>query len=39
LNGAVFEESPLVKTRHYFAAGVAAAWIIGESKTLVEVPQ
>jgi outer membrane scaffolding protein for murein synthesis (MipA/OmpV family) len=36
LNGAVFEESPLVKTRHYFAAGIAAAWIIGESKTLVE---
>jgi MipA family protein len=36
LNGAVFAESPLVKTRQYFAAGFAAAWIIGESKTLVE---
>ena len=36
LNGAVFAESPLVKTRQYFAAGFAVAWIIGESKTLVE---
>jgi len=36
LNGAVFVESPLVKTRQYFAAGFAVAWILGESKTLVE---
>ena len=36
LNGAVFEDSPLVKSRHYFAAGIAVAWMIGESKTLVE---
>ncbi|MGH8641779.1 MAG: MipA/OmpV family protein [Burkholderiales bacterium] len=36
LNGAVFEESPLVRTRQYFAAGFAVAWILGESKTKVE---
>jgi len=38
LNGAVFEESPLVKTRRYFAAGIAVAWMIGESKTKVDAP-
>jgi outer membrane scaffolding protein for murein synthesis (MipA/OmpV family) len=38
LNGAVFADSPLVKTRQYFAAGVAVAWIVGESKVKVEVP-
>jgi MipA family protein len=36
LNNAVFAESPLVKTRQYFAAGIAVAWIIGESRTKVE---
>jgi outer membrane scaffolding protein for murein synthesis (MipA/OmpV family) len=36
LNNAVFEDSPLVKTSQYFAAGVAVAWVIGESKTRVE---
>lgn len=36
LNGAAFAESPLVKTRHYFAAGIAAAWMIGESTRKVE---
>jgi hypothetical protein len=25
-----------VKTNHYFAAGVAVAWIVGESKIKVE---
>lgn len=39
LNGAVFVESPLVRSRHYFAAGVAVAWILGESKTSVEAPR
>jgi MipA family protein len=39
LNHAVFVESPLVKTRHYFAAGVAVAWIFGESDTKVEAPR
>jgi outer membrane protein len=38
LNHAVFVESPLVRTRQYFAAGVAVAWILGESKTRVEAP-
>lgn len=37
LNKAVFEDSPLVRTNHSFAAGIAAAWILGESKTKVEV--
>jgi outer membrane scaffolding protein for murein synthesis (MipA/OmpV family) len=39
LSGAVFLDSPLVRTRHYFAAGVAVAWIIGESQTTVEAPR
>ena len=38
LGGAVFADSPLVKTRQYFAGGVAVAWIVGESTTKVEVP-
>ncbi|HEY7744426.1 MAG TPA: MipA/OmpV family protein [Burkholderiales bacterium] len=37
LNNAVFADSPLVKTKHSFAAGIAAAWILGESKVRVEV--
>jgi outer membrane scaffolding protein for murein synthesis (MipA/OmpV family) len=36
LNSAAFADSPLVKTRQYFAAGFAVAWILGESKTTVE---
>jgi len=39
LNNAVFADSPLVKTSQYFAAGVAVAWVIGESKTRVETNQ
>ena len=31
LSGAAFESSPLVKSRGYFAAGIAVAWIFGES--------
>ena len=38
LNNARFEESPLVTSRHYFAAGFALSWILGESRTRVEVP-
>jgi len=37
LSGAVFDDSPLVKTRSYFAAGIAIAWIFGESSQLVAV--
>lgn len=36
LAGATFNDSPLVKTRHYFAAGLAAIWLIGESAQRVE---
>ncbi|MCJ7452044.1 MAG: MipA/OmpV family protein [Steroidobacteraceae bacterium] len=36
LNGAVFADSPLVKSENYFAAGVAFAWVLWESSTLVE---
>jgi outer membrane scaffolding protein for murein synthesis (MipA/OmpV family) len=36
LHNAAFDDSPLVRTNQYFAAGVAFAWIMGESKTLVE---
>jgi outer membrane protein len=31
LAGAVFEDSPLVKQRHYAAAGFAVAWVFDES--------
>lgn len=36
LGGAVFEDSPLVKTKNYFAAGVAISWILGQSSERVE---
>jgi outer membrane scaffolding protein for murein synthesis (MipA/OmpV family) len=36
LAGAVFYESPLVKSRDYFAAGVAVTWVLGESSRRVE---
>jgi len=36
LKGAAFDDSPLVKTENYFAAGVGVAWILGESSTRVE---
>jgi outer membrane scaffolding protein for murein synthesis (MipA/OmpV family) len=37
LNNAVIADSPLVRTNHSFAAGMATAWILGESKVRVEV--
>ena len=37
LAGAVFEESPLVKARRYFAGGVGLSWILGESDARVPV--
>lgn len=37
LAGATFVDSPLVKTRHYVAAGVAVTWVIDESSRRVEV--
>lgn len=39
LNGARFASSPLVRTRHYVAAGVAISWILGESATRVVVDE
>jgi len=37
LGGAVFEDSPLVRQKDYFAAGFAVTWVIGESSTRVLV--
>ena len=36
LHNAAFDNSPLVRTNQSFAAGIAAAWVLGESKILVE---
>jgi outer membrane protein len=36
LTGAVFENSPLMKTRHSFMGGFGFAWVFGQSKTLVQ---
>lgn len=36
LNGAVFADSPLVKTRKNIAYGVAISWILDSSKTMVK---
>ena len=35
LHGAVFEDSPLVKSKQNFTAGFAVSWIFAESKNLV----
>lgn len=37
LRGATFEDSPLVRTRHYWAAGFGVSWILGASATRVTV--
>lgn len=37
LSGATFENSPLVKQKDYFAAGLAITWVLGESSTRVQV--
>jgi outer membrane protein len=39
LNGAVFGNSPLVRSENYFAAGIAFAWVLWESSTLVEAAE
>jgi outer membrane protein len=36
LQGAVFDASPLVQTRSYWAGGVGFVWIIRTSSTVVE---
>lgn len=37
LSGSTFEDSPLVRQKDYFAAGLAISWIISESSTRVMV--
>lgn len=37
LQGAAFEDSPLVSRSHYLAAGVAVTWVFGESSQRVTV--
>jgi len=37
LKGAVFEDSPLVTSKHYVAGGIAITWIFKESTTRVPV--
>ena len=39
LNGAAFEDSPLTRRKHAAFAGVAIAWIIGESATRVDADE
>jgi outer membrane scaffolding protein for murein synthesis (MipA/OmpV family) len=39
LSGAVYADSPLVETRHAFAAGIAMSWVFGESSRRVEVEE
>jgi len=36
LSGATFQSSPLVKRNSYWSAGLGVAWMIGQSKHLVE---
>jgi MipA family protein len=38
LNGASFEDSPLVRRKSYFAAGIGFAWVFGQSRETVDVP-
>lgn len=37
LHGAAFEDSPLVRKRHSFMSGLAVAWVLAQSKDLVDV--
>ncbi len=39
LEGAAFDDSPLVRQESYFAAGVGIAWILGESSARVEAAE
>lgn len=36
LSGTAFEDSPLVRVRHSFMAGIGVAWILGHSRQRVE---
>ncbi len=37
LNGAVFADSPLVKSKQYFTIGCAVTWVLDKSDKLIEV--
>lgn len=37
LQGAAFEDSPLVKKKSYLAGGIGVSWLLGQSSTLVSV--
>jgi outer membrane scaffolding protein for murein synthesis (MipA/OmpV family) len=37
LSGTVFEDSPLVRTKHWFMTGFGVAWVLGESDERVTV--
>ena len=37
LGGSTFADSPLVRQKDYFAAGLAITWVLGESSTRVQV--
>ena len=39
LSGAVFEDSPLVRQNHAFAAGFALAWVFARSSVLVDADE
>ena len=39
LTGAIFADSPLMKTRHSFMAGFGIAWVFGQSSRLVQASQ
>ena len=39
LSGAVFADSPLMKTKQSFMAGFGIAWVFGQSSTLVQASQ
>lgn len=36
LSGAAFDDSPLVRSKHYLSGGFGIAWMIGQSKRMVE---
>jgi outer membrane scaffolding protein for murein synthesis (MipA/OmpV family) len=39
LDGAAFDDSPLFKSSHYVAGGIGIAWMIGQSKQMVEATE
>lgn len=39
LQGAAFDDSPLLKSKHYLAGGIGIAWLIGRSKRMVEAEE